>query len=1053
MNEIFEKDILNLGFEIRYTSPVIKVELEIDGGKQGKIPHECTVKDNQVMALIKGENQGEYIAWFKCFFEDNSTRSFPLEYKVKTKPQTIEQDFKIILPQAEDNTKKETIIIKEEPKNVAQDVVAANLDQVKKVDSFLTKITMPFTEGKISSFPVKDNEKQLPIIGKDADHVFEEINSSTYLAKPEKEYNLVSPLVSNFSTPSFSTTLEFVNNKFLVTIESKKFGATTGSAQMVYEFSDDKSDEATSKYYQLIREGIEGEEQDANMQFVCIEEALRQQNRNIRPLMSQLLKELELKKEEESIEKAIKGSMHREHKYIKREGDPGGYKYTYPGEEVDPQKTAFVIDVFDNKRFALKFDFGWQDARAQQITNEIRNLQIGRFDSNKKVWWIWKNQIHTLFDKLNIFQNIAISKEARYDLDAGQNKAQNKQTETATGISPEMKDFNLDIRKLNYIEVGQLINKKVINDWEKSFILNVKDKLDLSPKQIQKVNDINFRFNDYLNNNLVEKERMYSSFKDKKDIEERGKLKSKIEEGLLEIQELENFKTPEWFKKERLLEKDFYGFQKKGINWLNKVESGILAYDTGLGKTLVSICAAGMSKTKGPALVFAPKNVLFGWKSEIEKYTDKKVLVLSGSKEEKLEAIKGADKYDFIVTTYGMLQDKNKIDYLVRHAKPGIVIADEAHRLAGDTLQADIFEKYFSESKKHFLSATPMPNRPEEVFRLMSMIKPEILGSFYNFRDKYCITEDVWVPEREVWSEELQEKINQPAHQVKKVVGYQNKDVLHKTIKPYLFAKLIDETDVAKHIPKKFYPSRPTIKMDSEQIKMMKAIKNDLMDYLRGVDENKYKGKEKQEVIERLQKMSQVAVSPEILNKKYNKPSPKIAEAISLVNTNMKNHPNKGSIVYCHWLDGVDLMKKYLMQNSKLKESEIGILKGATTSKKMFEASEKFKNGEYKVLVCSDSASEGLNLQWRGNLMVHLDTPWNPKILKQREGRIYRIGQDSQTTYIRDLMDSSVEQYMDQIVRTKKSWIDTVIHGKDIVDEELLDMMSLKEIMNLVEKL
>jgi superfamily II DNA/RNA helicase len=51
------------------------------------------------------------------------------------------------------------------------------------------------------------------------------------------------------------------------------------------------------------------------------------------------------------------------------------------------------------------------------------------------------------------------------------------------------------------------------------------------------------------------------------------------------------------------------------------------------------------------------------------------------------------------------------------------------------------------------------------------------------------------------------------------------------------------------------------------------------------------------------------------------------------------------------------------------------------------------------VLVGTDAASEGLNLQTLGTL-INIDLPWNPTRLEQRKGRIQRIGQLADKIYI-----------------------------------------------------
>jgi superfamily II DNA/RNA helicase len=56
------------------------------------------------------------------------------------------------------------------------------------------------------------------------------------------------------------------------------------------------------------------------------------------------------------------------------------------------------------------------------------------------------------------------------------------------------------------------------------------------------------------------------------------------------------------------------------------------------------------------------------------------------------------------------------------------------------------------------------------------------------------------------------------------------------------------------------------------------------------------------------------------------------------------------------------------------------------------------RKGDLRLILGTDAASEGLNLQRLGTL-INLDLPWNPSRLEQRKGRIQRIGQ------VRDSVD------------------------------------------------
>lgn len=68
-------------------------------------------------------------------------------------------------------------------------------------------------------------------------------------------------------------------------------------------------------------------------------------------------------------------------------------------------------------------------------------------------------------------------------------------------------------------------------------------------------------------------------------------------------------------------------------------------------------------------------------------------------------------------------------------------------------------------------------------------------------------------------------------------------------------------------------------------------------------------------------------------------------------------------------------------------------IKGGMPRDERHRAEEQFRqDGEVRILVATDAAGEGINLQ-RAHLMVNYDLPWNPNRIEQRFGRIHRIGQ------------------------------------------------------------
>ena len=114
----------------------------------------------------------------------------------------------------------------------------------------------------------------------------------------------------------------------------------------------------------------------------------------------------------------------------------------------------------------------------------------------------------------------------------------------------------------------------------------------------------------------------------------------------------------------------------------------------------------------------------------------------------------------------------------------------------------------------------------------------------------------------------------------------------------------------------------------------------------------------------------------------------------------------QGCIVFSQYYDSVWWVAQQL--TADLPDEDIGVYAGAQRSGLMrggeFRRSareqikERVRRGTLRLIIGTDAASEGLNLQRLGTL-INLDLPWNPSRLEQRKGRIQRIGQ------IRDTVD------------------------------------------------
>ncbi|MBN1319051.1 MAG: DEAD/DEAH box helicase, partial [Anaerolineales bacterium] len=87
-----------------------------------------------------------------------------------------------------------------------------------------------------------------------------------------------------------------------------------------------------------------------------------------------------------------------------------------------------------------------------------------------------------------------------------------------------------------------------------------------------------------------------------------------------------------------------------------------------------------------------------------------------------------------------------------------------------------------------------------------------------------------------------------------------------------------------------------------------------------------------------------------------------------------------------------------------------------------------FRAGEdVKILVCTEAASEGLNLQTCG-VLINYDMPWNPMRVEQRIGRIDRIGQVHDEVWIRNYFyEETVEARVYQALAHRINWFEGVV--------------------------
>lgn len=148
----------------------------------------------------------------------------------------------------------------------------------------------------------------------------------------------------------------------------------------------------------------------------------------------------------------------------------------------------------------------------------------------------------------------------------------------------------------------------------------------------------------------------------------------------------------------------------------------------------------------------------------------------------------------------------------------------------------------------------------------------------------------------------------------------------------------------------------------------------------------------------------------EIARRHANRPDARIAK----LNTWIREHMTAGGqwnerrlLLFTEYEDTRRWLERRLLEafHDLDPEDRIACFTGATSTDRREELKRRFNadpaTDPLRILICTDAAREGINLQARCHDLIHIDLPWNPARLEQRNGRIDRKLQPSPEVWCR----------------------------------------------------
>lgn len=447
-----------------------------------------------------------------------------------------------------------------------------------------------------------------------------------------------------------------------------------------------------------------------------------------------------------------------------------------------------------------------------------------------------------------------------------------------------------------------------------------------------------------------------------------------------------------------------FPYQREGMLHLAFTERALLADEMGLGKTIQAIAACALLHRLGKArhaLIVTPASLKTEWEEQIQRFTTLEYRIVFGSKHERLAAYdsKRGDRFFTIVNYEQMVPDSLDVNARLR---PDIVVLDEAQRIKNWSTKTAQAIKRLKSRYAFVLTGTPIENRIDELHSLMDFLNPSVLGPLFRFNRDFYQFDDRGRP-----------------------VGYQNLDLLHQRIRPYLLRrrKAEVETELPERTDRNHF-----VKMTELQRQNYAAHEQQVMRLVNVALRRPLTKQEQDKLLRELAMMRMTCDTNYILDEE-DRECPKLTELEKLLEECEANDAKV--IIFSEW------ERMLLLVRELCAERGIGYAwhTGSVPQLRRRGEINAFKSDpKCRVFLSTDSGATGLNLQ-NASVVINCDLPWNPAKLEQRIGRAWRKHQTRPVTVINLVCENSIEHRMLETLALKQSIADSVLDHPGAVKE------------------
>ena len=468
------------------------------------------------------------------------------------------------------------------------------------------------------------------------------------------------------------------------------------------------------------------------------------------------------------------------------------------------------------------------------------------------------------------------------------------------------------------------------------------------------------------------------------------------------------------------LKRHLYPYQLEGVKRFLEQGRLLLADDMGLGKTTQAIaCCHALfhcGKVKR-GLVITPASLKPQWLREWQATTDVPVVMADGNTEERRQ-IYEKFRRGFVIVNYELLL--REFDRIADFSHE-FVILDEAQRIKNYATKSAVYVKALPAQRRLVLTGTPMENRLDDLASILDWVDDTALAPKWRL--------PAW-------------HIRYEGDGMKARVGARNLETLRQRIDHCVVRRVRQE--VLDQLPGRT-DTRVSVPMTREQESEHGSLSAPIAQLAAIAQRRPLKQAEFLRLMQLMNTQRIIANGLAQLQFEELWPSlaghpptttlldglfaPKLLELRSLVEA-LVNDQERKVVIFSQWRRMLKLADWAISDLLRKQGKRSLFFTGAETSKLRTQSLVEFHDDPNAVLLfLTDAGGVGLNLQHAANACINLEQPWNPAVLEQRIGRIYRLGQKLPIDVYNLVSEGSIESRIAGIVDSKRILFKGVFDG------------------------